>query len=128
MREKLNFHIYFVLGMLGTGIDYTGYIYLNNLGMFYIISFVIAFLCGSTVSFFVHKKWTFEHKEGYKKQWKLYLFISFLFFLINMSATFTQVQFLHFNENWAKVISGLIFLWPNYFCVRKKVFIKNPVV
>jgi putative flippase GtrA len=114
---------------MGTSVDFLYYFYLNKKGMFFVFSFIIAFLSGFIVSYDVHKNITFRNLKDGRRQWKQYLKVSIKFLIIGLVMTcllvifslLLQLQWEWFkwlNKNSAKGIVGLILLWPNYIATK----------
>lgn len=99
------------------------FILTHFLGIWYLLSSIIAFLCAFTVSFSLQKFWTFrDHiKEDMHKQASLFFLSMIGGIIANTLILYFLVEYQHFHYLLAQMISGIIIAVAN-FLIYGKIF------
>ena len=124
---------YSFVGVVVTSIDFSLYILLTRLFMWWREHFLyancVAFMTAVTVSFFANKHWTFRHKHGsYKKQYAQFFAISAVGLFGNQTILFLLVRMAGIHDIVAKAIAvGVVVMW-NFTAYKFIVFKKTPLI
>lgn len=119
---------YFISG--GTaGVTDIALLYLFNeiIGIHYLLSSAVAFVCAFIVSFLLHKFWTFKsHGEATHRQIITYLFSSLFGLFLNTLLMYLFVDKFHLEVITSQIIVGLMVACLSFFISRNLVFKYNP--
>ncbi len=100
-------------------------LYLLNgiLGIYYLLSAILAFIMAFFVSFTLHKFWTFKsHEESTHKQVILYFSASLFGLSLNTLLMYIFVDYFHIEVILSQIIVGLLVACFSFFISRNLVF------
>lgn len=113
-----------IVGILNTLINWTIFAILNFLGMYYIISNIIAYVIATINSYIWNSKWVFKYKGEDKKETTGKFILLNLFGLsLNTVILYLFVDLMRFNKLIALVITTIIVMIINY--ILNKVWVFN---
>ena len=100
------------------------YAFTDFLGIWYLVSSMLAFLIAFIVSFGFQKLWTFQDhgKENIHWQWSAYLGVAFVNLGFNTLLMFMFVQYVGFNYLVAQVLSSFLIAFESYFVYQHFIF------
>jgi putative flippase GtrA len=99
------------------------YILHNLIGIYYLLSAVLAFLGAFGVSFFLHKFWTFKsHGQETHRQAVMYFGASLFGLCLNTLLMYIFVDHAHVNVIISQIIAGLLVALVSFFISRNLVF------
>ena len=99
------------------------YLFNSILGIHYLLSSIMAFTGAFSVSFTLHKFWTFKsHKESTHKQVVMYLATSLFGLLLNTFLMYVFVDLIHIMVLLSQIIVGLIVACFSFFLSHRFVF------
>lgn len=122
--------LYLVFGFLTTALNMIIYfVFLNILGIHYIISNIIAWVAGVLFAYVTNKIIVFQAKTTTKKD-RLREFISFVVcrvfsLLVETIMLWLMVDIICFNENISKLITAVVVVVINYIGSKFFIFIKK---
>jgi putative flippase GtrA len=124
MGEMKLFFGYLIIGGLATLVD-IGFLKIltDFVGIWYIYSVIIAYVIGAVVHYTLNKYVNFKNKS--KRiiiQFSLFLIISLIGLLINISLIYMLVEFIDIWYIYAKIIATAIAFVSNYFLNRNITF------
>ena len=123
-REISKFIKFGIVGILNTLINWTIFAILNFLGMYYIISNIIAYVIATINSYIWNSKWVFKYKGEDKKETTGKFILLNLFGLsLNTVILYLFVDLMRFNKLIALVITTIIVMIINY--ILNKVWVFN---
>lgn len=100
------------------------YLLTDIMGLYYLLSGILAFSCGVIVSFIMQKSWTFQDRsteETYKK-FVLYVVIAIINLAVNTSLLFLFTDIFNLYYMISQFLaSGIVAVW-SYFIYRKMFF------
>lgn len=106
------------------------YVFTDIVGLWYVLSAILAFIIAFFVSFLLQKYWTFGDKSNHNihRQGLLYLFISLLNLCLNTALVyfFTDIVTLHYLLS--QFITGIILAFSSYFIYKRFVFNKYEII
>ena len=112
-----------IVGILNTLINWTIFAILNFLGMYYIISNIIAYVIATINSYIWNSKWVFKYKGEDKKETTGKFILLNLFGLsLNTVILYLFVDLMRFNKLIALVITTIIVMIINYILNKVWVF------
>lgn len=112
-----------IVGILNTLINWTIFAILNFLGMYYIISNIIAYVIATINSYIWNSKWVFKYKGKDKKETTGKFILLNLFGLsLNTVILYLFVDLMRFNKLIALVITTIIVMIINYILNKVWVF------
>lgn len=99
------------------------------LGVYYLVSTVIAFLASFSVSFLIQKFWTFQDasKDNLHVQLSLYLTLQVINLFLNAALMYAFVEYLHIWYIFSQVIIALGLAVISFF-VNKTYIFKAPSI
>jgi len=104
------------------------YILHNILGVYYLLSAIIAFILAFCVSFTLHKFWTFKsHEEETHKQVIMYFGTSLFGLTLNTLLMYIFVDYIHVQVILSQIIVGFMVASCSFFISRNIVFKFNKV-
>lgn len=107
------------------------FVFTEFVGLYYLISSVFAFFIGSTGSFLLNKKWTFQEniieKETERKYLK-FLSINILTSLAGAAILFILTSLFYFYYLISQALAITFCFTINYFFITKKVFKKRTLI
>ena len=113
-----------IVGILNTLINWTIFAILNFLGMYYIISNIIAYVIATINSYIWNSKWVFKYRGEDKKETTGKFILLNLFGLsLNTVILYLFVDLMRFNKLIALVITTIIVMIINY--ILNKVWVFN---
>lgn len=122
-REISKFIKFGIVGILNTLINWTIFAILNFLGMYYIISNIIAYVIATINSYIWNSKWVFKYKGEDKKETTGKFILLNLFGLsLNTVILYLFVDLMRFNKLIALVITTIIVMIINYILNKVWVF------
>ena len=99
------------------------YLLNTTLGIYYLLSAVLAFLGAFGVSFTLHKYWTFKsHAEETHKQAIMYLGTSLFALFLNTLLMYIFVDFFHIEVLISQFFVGIMVAFSSFFISRNFVF------
>lgn len=99
------------------------YVFNTTLGIYYLLSSVLAFLGAFGVSFTLHKFWTFKsHEEETHKQAVMYLGTSLFGLFLNTLLMYIFVDFFHIQVLLSQFFVGALVACFSFFISRNIVF------
>lgn len=102
------------------------YLLTDIVHLWYLYSGVLSFIVISVISFLLNKKLTFRDKnKNYKRQYIIYIGITFVGLVINNSFLYIFTEFLAIWYILSRVFSSLIALGWNYTVSKKIIFSNN---
>ena len=107
-----------LVGLTGTLIHLAILYYLTEfLGIYYLISAVVAFVVASSNNFFWNKIWTFDEKIGDKtaRKYVQFVIVSVVALLVNLFFLYLFTEFLGIYYLISQVIAIALSLWINFF-------------
>lgn len=105
MSERLQKFIRFCLvGVVNTGVDFTVFIVLSNLGIPLIVAQCVSYSCGVLNSFNMNRKWTFRARG----QSPVHLIKFLTLNLCTLALTYGLLVFFHHYLGWPILVSKLI--------------------
>ena len=115
---------FIIAGGTSAVIDLTLLYLLNTtLGLYYLLSAVLAFIGAFGISFTLHKFWTFKsHLEETRKQVVMYFATSLFGLSLNTLLMFIFVDFFHIMVLLSQVFVGIIVAFSSFFISRNFVF------
>ncbi|TSC70618.1 MAG: GtrA family protein [Parcubacteria group bacterium Gr01-1014_46] len=119
---------YFISGSTA-GVTDIAVLYILNtiLGIYYLISAILAFLVAFFVSFLLHKFWTFKsHEEATHRQMAIYLLTSLFGLSLNTILMYIFVDHIHVQVILSQIIVGLLVACVSFFISRNFVFKYKP--
>lgn len=123
-REISKFIKFGIVGILNTLINWTIFAILNFLGMYYIISNIIAYVIATINSYIWNSKWVFKYRGEDKKETTGKFILLNLFGLsLNTVILYLFVDLMRFNKLIALVITTIIVMIINY--ILNKVWVFN---
>lgn len=112
-----------IVGILNTLINWTIFAILNFLGMYYIISNIIAYVIATINSYIWNSKWVFKYRGEDKKETTGKFILLNLFGLsLNTVILYLFVDLMRFNKLIALVITTIIVMIINYILNKVWVF------
>lgn len=117
---------YVISGLSATSVNiFVIYVATDLLGIWYIMSSVIAFTLGVCVSFCLQKFWTFKNDSvvHIRRQMVLYFVLALFAISLNAIIVYVEVQFLGIQYVLAQIISSAILACINFFIYKKIIFI-----
>ena len=125
-REISKFIKFGIVGILNTLINWTIFAILNFLGMYYIISNIIAYVIATINSYIWNSKWVFKYRGEDKKETTGKFILLNLFGLsLNTVILYLFVDLMRFNKLIALVITTIIVMIINYI-LSKFIIFKKP--
>ena len=122
-REISKFIKFGIVGILNTLINWTIFAILNFLGMYYIISNIIAYVIATINSYIWNSKWVFKYRGEDKKETTGKFILLNLFGLsLNTVILYLFVDLMRFNKLIALVITTIIVMIINYILNKVWVF------
>ena len=105
-------------------VDLTALYLLNSiLGLYYLLSAILAFMIAFGVSFTLHKYWTFKsHQEETHKQAIMYLGTSLFALFLNTLLMYIFVDFFHIQVLASQFFVGIMVAFSSFFISRNFVF------
>jgi dolichol-phosphate mannosyltransferase len=96
------------------------YVFTEYFGIWYLLSAVMSYICGMTVSYTLNKRFTFHNVDRqYLRQFFLFAFVSASGLVVNISVMFFAVTIFSIYYLYAKVIAiGITFFWNYSFQSR----------
>ncbi len=129
--EILSRHVvlrYLISGGMAGATDLIALYFLNTiLGLYYLLAAILAFIIAFSVSFTMHKFWTFEsHEEETHKQVVLYFGTSLFGLSLNTLLMYLFVDFVHIPVLLSQIIVGFLVASVTFFISRSIVFKYKP--
>ena len=104
------------------------YILTDLLGIYYILSSIIAFFLGSTGNFLLNKKWTFKerirHHDTFKKYTKA-MSVNIAAVIITIALLYALTEFLNIYYLISQTIAMIVAFFANFIGNKKIVFISQ---
>jgi putative flippase GtrA len=116
---------YLVAGSTAAGATFfTVYFLTDIIGLWYLLSSVLAFFVGVIISFTLQKYWTFRGEQAKQTRHQLILFISFAAFgmAINAAGMYLLVDKIHLWYMIAQFITAAGIAAMNYFVYQSVIF------
>lgn len=108
---------------MNTLVNWIIFFILNNIGIYYIIANIIAYLIATANSYFWNSKWVFKYERGSKIQASFKFILLNLFGLVlNTSMLYLLVDLFYFEKILALIIATGIIMIINYFINKLWVF------
>lgn len=103
------------------------YFFNTIIGLYYLISSILAFIVAFFVSFFLHKFWTFNsNSEATHRQMVVYLGSSMFGLSLNTILMYIFVDYIHIQVIISQIIVGLLVACVSFFISRSFVFKYKP--
>ncbi|MEK6860293.1 MAG: GtrA family protein [Nanoarchaeota archaeon] len=121
MRKKedvIQFLKFIIIGIINTLVNLSVfYILTDVIGVYYMVSAVIAFMFAVTNSFILNKTWTFEEHLNYKTSSKYFKFIviSVIALVFNLILLYVLVEYFAVNHMIAQVCGVFLNFLINFF-------------
>ena len=114
-----------LIGVLNTLINWILFILLNSLGVYYIISNVIAYSISTLNSYLWNSKWVFKYNEDNVKETSFkFIVLNIIGLTLNTIILYLLVDIVRLNKLIALVITTGIVMILNYFINKLWVFKK----
>lgn len=120
--EIIKFYIGSIIGnVLGYGLYY---ILIHYFGVWYISSFIYAFILNCIIGFVVKKFWVFRDKniKIIKRQLILYTIISIIYFGVETIIVLLLVESLHIQKEIAPIVTAIFLSFVSYVVNKKFTF------
>lgn len=111
-----------ITGALATALYYGILYFLTEiLGVWYLLSAIVAYIANITANFFIHKFWTFQNADTKKmrRQMMLYALMCIVFFLANTGSLYVLVSLMHVWYIKAQIILTLVLSAISYFLTKR---------
>lgn len=105
-----------LVGMTNLVIDMSVYYFLTRfLHLYYIVAGCISFVISVTWSFYINRKWTFRmaHDDSSSRYFKFFG-ANFISIVINLTLLYLMVDFWHWHDITAKLITTVIVAFVNF--------------
>jgi len=118
---------YCISGGTGAAIDFSIYsVLIYFFSTYYLVSNLISFSCGTAVTYYLQKNWTFRYKtEKNLAVFQRYMVAVVATYLLNNALLFTFVSILAINVFAAKVLQIVLSTFWAYTINSRYVFKKN---
>lgn len=114
---------YASVGALSAFFDFgTLFILTDFVGLHYLASATIAFICGGSINYLFNKRWTFRSDGQHRKQLPVFFTLATLGLIINNNIMYISVEALHLHYLLAKVLAAAIVTFWNFFGNRYLTF------
>lgn len=99
----------------------TLFVLTHYVGIWYLLSSIIAFLISFFVGFTLQRTWTFNHRtsDGLVRHTSLYFAVVFGNTILNTVFVYSLVEFVHIWYIAAQFMSGILIACGSYFLYRK---------
>lgn len=106
------------------------YFFTHTLGIWYLISAILAFVIAFGVSFTLQKFWTFRDRSREKmhRQASFYFAVQIGNLFLNTGLIYFFVEFFRIHYLLAQVIAGLLIAVSSFFIYRRFIFKKTVVL
>lgn len=121
---KKTFPLFFVVGGICAMLDLVLiYFFTDVLGIWYLLSGVLAFVITATINFLLNKRFTFKNTAlDYRRQYTQFLVVAICGLAINTSVLYICTSLLGIWYLTSRVISSLVAMLWNYLLNAKFVF------
>lgn len=112
-----------IVGVLNTIINWVIFIALNKLGVYYILSNIIAYSLSTLNSYICNSKWVFNHNgENVRKTTIKFIVLNFIGLILNTTILYVLVDIVGLYKIISLIITTLIVMILNYFINKLWVF------
>lgn len=125
------FMVYFIIGGIATVIDWSVFwLFSTPLHLHYQLSLVFSYMTASTFHFTANKFFTFEcQSKKIGSQLSLYLLVTLTTLACSMAVMGLIINFLAINKLYARILTTILILFPNYLLHKyitfnKKIFLQ----
>ena len=125
-RNSLTFQMYrfYIVGLLNTVSMYSLYSLLVFIGVDYILSLIVDYMLGGFLSYFLNKKYTFNHNDSHTiKMFAKMAAILISTLIINLIILMYLVEYKQYNVYLAQFLSIVIVSLLSFYLQKTQVFI-----
>jgi len=125
-RNSLTFQMYrfYIVGLLNTVSIYSLYSLLVFIGVDYILSLIVDYMLGGFLSYFLNKKYTFNHNDSHTiKMFAKMAAILISTLIINLIILMYLVEYKQYNVYLAQFLSIVIVSLLSFYLQKTQVFI-----
>ena len=104
------------------------YVLTNFLGIYYILSSIIAFFLGSTGNFLLNKKWTFKERIRHHDLLSKYakaMYVNITAVIITIALLYILTEFLNIYYLLSQTIAMIVAFFANFIGNKKIVFVSQ---
>lgn len=106
---------YLIVGICTTVINYVIYFALNALGLYYIISNILAWVGAVAFAYFANGSWVYRSTSNRGLREAAAFVMSRVFSLgVETALLFVMVDLLGIGQNWAKIVVAVVVVVVNY--------------
>lgn len=130
MSKKINEFISFIkfgiVGISNTLVNWIIFFILNSIGVYYIISNIIAYIIATANSYFWNSKWVFKNKKENKMKTTLkFILLNIIGLILNSIILYVLVDLFNIDKMISLIIATGIIMIINYFINKLWVFKYN---
>jgi len=124
-KEFIRFIKFGIVGCLNTGLNWFIFYLLNSIGVYYIISTIIAYSISVVHSYIWNSKWVFESKSKDKRKSSFkFIVLNFIGLLINSILMYVSVDIFKFEKMIGLIITTIIVMIMNYVVNKLWTFVE----
>lgn len=124
-KDFFNFIKFAIVGVMNTLLNWIIFFFLNNIGVYYIVSNIIAYTISTIHSYFWNSIWVFKYSEGSKAKASLkFILLNIGGLVLNTSILFILVDIFKMDKFIGLVLTTAIVMIINYIFNKIWVFKK----
>ncbi|MGL5379105.1 GtrA family protein [Clostridium sp.] len=124
-KDFFNFIKFAIVGVMNTLLNWIIFFFLNNVGVYYIVSNIIAYTISTIHSYFWNSIWVFKYSEGSKAKASLkFILLNIGGLILNTSILFILVDVFKMDKFIGLILTTAIVMIINYIFNKVWVFKK----